>query len=210
MSSDHMEGASASSKQGIAQLSQWQGLQTPPGPNYFTDCSEWLRLEAPQGPSLPPLLGQGHLEQVAQGHVQVGCEELQGGRLHNLPDQLCHPHSKIAHPDVHRAPPALQFVPSASHPDTGHIRRAPGSPALSHTPQNPCRKPSLQLPRGCSTGRRGSEPRQPSTTQPQGTACTRTGAAGWVQGRAMGRPWGWGSPHEGAGGTQPAGGGGSW
>jgi len=32
-----------------------------------------------------PLLRKGHLEPIAQGHVQTTFEHLRGGRLHNLP-----------------------------------------------------------------------------------------------------------------------------
>jgi len=43
-----------------------------------------------------PLLRQGHLEPVAQVHVQMAFEYLQGRRLHNFSSQpvLGHPHSK--------------------------------------------------------------------------------------------------------------------
>ena len=45
-----------------------------------------------------PLLKQGHLDTVAQDHVQMGSEYLQGWRLHNISGQpipvLCHLHSK--------------------------------------------------------------------------------------------------------------------
>jgi len=35
-----------------------------------------------------PLTKQGHLQQAAQDHVQVGLEYLQRRRLHNFPGQL--------------------------------------------------------------------------------------------------------------------------
>lgn len=45
-----------------------------------------------------PLLSQGHLENVAQDHVQANFECLQEGRFHNFPGQfvpvLSHPHRK--------------------------------------------------------------------------------------------------------------------
>lgn len=51
-----------------------------------------------------PLLKQGHLDQVAQDHVQAAFEHLQAWRLHNLPGQavpvLSHVHGKNLFPDV--------------------------------------------------------------------------------------------------------------
>ena len=72
---------------------------------------------------LAPLLKQGHLELVAQDHVQMVFEYLQGGRLHNPSGQplpaLSHPHRKKVFPDVQLCP-AFQFVPIASSPVTRH------------------------------------------------------------------------------------------
>ena len=55
---------------------------------------------------------------LAQDHVQMAFEYLQGRRLHNHPEQpapvLRHPHTKKAFPDGQREPPVLQFVPIAS------------------------------------------------------------------------------------------------
>lgn len=60
------------------------------------------------------LLKKGHLEQVAQDHVQVAFEDLQGGRLHNHSGQtvpvLCHSHSKEVLPEVQMTPPVFECV----------------------------------------------------------------------------------------------------
>jgi len=70
------------------------------------------------------LLKQGHLEQVAQDHVQMAFEYLQAGRIHNLPGQplpvLGHPHNKKVFLDHQMEPPVLQRVPVAPKPVTGH------------------------------------------------------------------------------------------
>ena len=62
-----------------------------------------------------PLLKEGHLKLIAQDHVQMAFEHLQGVRLHNLSGQpvpvLCDPHSKKVFPHVQREPPVFQFVP---------------------------------------------------------------------------------------------------
>ena len=43
--------------------------------------TEWFRLQGTSDPT--PLLKQGHVEQVAQDHVQMAFEYLQGCRLHD-------------------------------------------------------------------------------------------------------------------------------
>lgn len=62
--------------------------------------TEWLKLEDIWRSSGPiPLLKQGHLQQVAQDHVQMNFEDLQPGILRNLTRQpvlvLSHLHSKV-------------------------------------------------------------------------------------------------------------------
>jgi len=56
----------------------------------------------PSGPT--PLLKQGHLEPVAQDHLQMAFEYPQGWRLHRLSGQpvpgLGHPHSETVFPDI--------------------------------------------------------------------------------------------------------------
>ena len=47
--------------------------------------TERLRLDLCRSSGPTPLLKRGHLEQVAQDRVPLGCEYLQGRRLHNLP-----------------------------------------------------------------------------------------------------------------------------
>jgi len=51
--------------------------------------TEWLRLEGTSGDHLIwcPCSKQGQLEQVAQSHVQLGFEYLQGWGLHNISQQ---------------------------------------------------------------------------------------------------------------------------
>ena len=76
------------------------------------------------GSSSPtPLPKQGHLQQAAQGLVQVGFEYLQRRRIHNLPGQpvpgLCHPQSEVL-PHVQLELPMVQFVPTAPCPVAGH------------------------------------------------------------------------------------------
>jgi len=74
------------------------------------------------GPTL--MLKQGHLELVAQDHVQAAFEFLQRWRHHSLPRQpvpvLGHPLSDKVFPDVQREPPVFQPVPIASGPVPGH------------------------------------------------------------------------------------------
>jgi len=57
-----------------------------------------------------PLLKQGHLDPVAQDHIQVVIEYLQVWKNHNVPEQpeplLNHPHSKKVFPDVQAEPSA--------------------------------------------------------------------------------------------------------
>ena len=77
------------------------------------------------GSSSPtPLLNQGHPEQAAQDHVQVGFEYLQRRRLHSLPGQpvpvLCHPQREEVLPHVQLELPVPQFVPIAPCPVAGH------------------------------------------------------------------------------------------
>lgn len=69
-----------------------------------------------------PLLRQGHLQPVAQNHIQMAFQYVQGWRLHILHEQpmavLGPPHSEKAFLDVWREPSGLQFVPMASGPVT--------------------------------------------------------------------------------------------
>ena len=66
------------------------------------------------------LLKQGHLEPVAQGHVQTDFEYLQGWRLCSLSGQpvpvLSHLHSEKVFPSVQREPPVFHFVPGGTLP----------------------------------------------------------------------------------------------
>ena len=61
------------------------------------------------------LLNQGHLGPVAQDHIQMASEYLQGWRLHNLHGEpvpvLHHPHSQKVFAGVQRDPPVFQFCP---------------------------------------------------------------------------------------------------
>ena len=61
------------------------------------------------------LLKQGHLQLVAQDHVQTAFEYLQGWRIHNLSGQpvpvLSHPHGAKVFPDVQVEPPVFQKHP---------------------------------------------------------------------------------------------------
>ena len=89
--------------------------------------TKWLRLTGTSGGRLVyhlPLLKQGLLQLVAQEHVQMAFEHLQGWRLHNLSGQpvpvLGHPHSEKVFPDAQREPPVFQCVPIVSGPVTGH------------------------------------------------------------------------------------------
>jgi len=70
------------------------------------------------------LLKQGHLELIAQDHVQVAFECLQGQRLHIISGQpvlvLSHPRYCEVFSDVKREPPEFQPVPVASFPITEH------------------------------------------------------------------------------------------
>jgi len=77
------------------------------------------------GSSSPtPLLKQGHLQQAAQDHTQVGLEYLQRRRLHKPSGQpapvLCHPQREEILPHVQTELPVPQFVPIAPCPVTGH------------------------------------------------------------------------------------------
>ena len=71
-----------------------------------------------------PLPKQGHLEQVAQDHIQVGLEYLQRKRIHNPSGQpvpvLRHPQSEEFLPHVQMELPVLQVVPVAPCPVAGH------------------------------------------------------------------------------------------
>ena len=77
-----------------------------------------------KSPAPTHLLKQGHLELVAQDHVQMAFKYLQVWRLDSLPGQpvpvLTHLHSERGLPDVERESPVFQFVPVASGPVTGH------------------------------------------------------------------------------------------
>ena len=78
-----------------------------------------------RGSSSPtPLLKQGHLQQDAQDHVQVGFENLHRRRIHNTSGQpvpvLRHPQREEVLPHVQMKLPMLQFVPIAPCPVAGH------------------------------------------------------------------------------------------
>ena len=77
-----------------------------------------------RSPDPIPLLKQGHLEAVAQDHVRMAFDRLQGRKLHNLSGQpvpvLGHPDSKKAFPDVQREQPVFQFVLIAFGAVMGH------------------------------------------------------------------------------------------
>jgi len=67
---------------------------------------------------------QGHLQQAAQDHIQMGFEYLRRRRLHNPSGQavpgLRHPQSEEVLPHVQMELPMLQFVPVAPCPVAGH------------------------------------------------------------------------------------------
>ena len=73
------------------------------------------------GPS--PLLKWGHIEPIAQDHIQTAFVDIQRGRHHKLSGQsvtvVGQLHSKVF-PDIQRKPLVLEFVPIASCPVTGH------------------------------------------------------------------------------------------
>ena len=77
------------------------------------------------------MLKLGHLEPVAQDHVQTAFGYLQGWTLHNLSGHpvpvLGCPHSEKVFLDVQREPPVFHFVPIASGLVTGHHWKEPGS-----------------------------------------------------------------------------------
>ena len=81
----------------------------------------WDLCESSSPTTLPK---QSHLEQAAQGLVQVGLECLQRRRLHNLTGQpvpvLRHPQREEVVPHVQLELPLLQFVPVAPCPVAGH------------------------------------------------------------------------------------------
>jgi len=87
---------------------------------------ERLQLEWASGAHLvqPHQLKQGNLEQVAQDHVQMAFECLQGWRFLNLPRQpvpvLSQLHSEKVLPNVQTGPLVFQFVTIASCPATAH------------------------------------------------------------------------------------------
>jgi len=90
------------------------------------------------GSSSPTLLlKQGHLQQAAQGLVQVGLEYLQRRTLHNLPG--FHPVPVLHHPQrevlshVQIELPKLQFVPVAPCPVAGHHWKELGPILLTPT-----------------------------------------------------------------------------
>jgi len=80
--------------------------------------------------ALISLLKQGHLELVAQDHVQMASAYLHGYRLHGLSGKpvsmLSHLHSEKVFPDVQREPSVFQCMPTASGPATGHHLSEPG------------------------------------------------------------------------------------
>jgi len=86
-----------------------------------------------------PLPKQGHPEQAAQDHVQVGLEYLQRRRLHSLPGQpgtgLRHPQREEVLPHLQLELPLLQFVPIAPCPVTGHYWKESGPVLLTPTLQ---------------------------------------------------------------------------
>lgn len=73
---------------------------------------------------------KGHLQQVAQDHVQLAFEDLQGARLHRFSGKpvsmLHHPHSKVF-PDTQRERPVFEFDPIVSCCVTMEKRLAPFS-----------------------------------------------------------------------------------
>lgn len=75
-----------------------------------------------RSPSPTTLLKQGSLEQVAQNHVQIAFEYLQGWKLQNLPGQhvpmLSHPHTEKVFSDFRRIYSMFQFVFIVSGPGT--------------------------------------------------------------------------------------------
>lgn len=52
----------------------------------FHEIAEWFRLKGTSGSHLAQRSAQAgkHPEQVVQDHVQVGFEDLQGGKIHSL------------------------------------------------------------------------------------------------------------------------------
>ena len=66
-----------------------------------------------------PLLKQGHLDLVAQDHVQMAFEDLRWWRLHNLYQGSVTLTMKVF-PDVQREPLMSQFVPLAWLIASGH------------------------------------------------------------------------------------------
>ena len=89
-----------------------------------------------------PLPKQGHPEQAAQHHVQVGLEYLQRRRLHSLSGQpgpgLHHPQREEVLPHVQLELPLLQFVPVAPCPVT----------QFKHKQQDGANDPDTQLSEG--------------------------------------------------------------
>jgi len=95
------------------------------------------------GSSSPtPLLKQGHLQQPAQDHVQMGLEYLQRRRLHSLPGQpvpvLRHPQREEVLPHVPELP-MPQFMPVAPCPVAGHHWKE----FVDCTPLQPCKEGAL-------------------------------------------------------------------
>jgi len=107
---------------------------------------ERFRLEGTSGGHLfQPLCSSRALELVAQDHVQVAFQYVQGESLHDLPGQPVTLKGKKVFPDVQREPPVFLFVPTAAGPVTGHHWKEPGSvffaPSLqvfAHVEDPPC------------------------------------------------------------------------
>ena len=81
-----------------------------------------------------PLLKKGYLKLVAQDHVQMSFEYLQGWRLRNLSGQavqvLSHPHSEKMFPDIQGEPPVFQFVPLPLVLSLGTTKKSLASPSM--------------------------------------------------------------------------------
>lgn len=80
--------------------------------------------------SSTPLLKQVHLEQIAQGYVDVSFEQV-CRRFHKHSSSLCNPQSKEAFPHIQVEFDLLQFVPIAICPDAGHYCKEFGSIPLT-------------------------------------------------------------------------------
>ena len=111
-------------------LSLFWPLLLPGHPIYFHRITESRNVRGWQGPlwvtQSNPLPKQGHPEQAAQHHVQVGLEYLQRRRLHSLPGQpgpgLHHPGSRICRSQECAVEASLIFFSS---PQVNHYLSRP-------------------------------------------------------------------------------------